>query len=192
MPFITEELWTRFGDSDLLILEDWPVLGAALDDGQAREELGWVVDLISGIRSVRSEMNVPPGAKVPFMLTGASAASREWLATHEAMIVRLARLGAVSLGDEIPKGAARFVHGEAVAGLLIADVIDIAREQARLEKAIGRSEGEAAKLEKKLGNAQFIARAPESVVAEQRARLATEQTTRAKLADALTRLSALQ
>jgi len=192
MPFITEELWTRFGDSELLILEEWPLHGDTLDDKEARAEMGWVVDLISGIRSVRSEMNVPPGAKIPFMLTGASAASREWFATHEAMIVRMARLGAVSAGDAVPKGAVQFVLGEAVAALLIADVIDIEQEKARLEKAIGRCEGEAAKLEKKLGNAQFLARAPDSVVAEQRERLATEQTTRVKLADALIRLLALR
>ena len=192
MPFITEELWTRFGDRELLILEDWPVLGAALDDSQARAQLGWVVNLISAIRSLRAEMNVPPGAKIPFMLTGANATSREWLTTHEAMITRMARLGAVSAGDAVPKGAVQFVHGEAVAGLLIADVIDIAQEKARLEKAINRSEGEATKLERKLANAQFLAKAPQAVVAEQREKLAAGQATRAKLADALMRLSAVQ
>jgi valyl-tRNA synthetase len=86
----------------------------------------------------------------------------------------------------------QFVHGEAVAALLIADAIDIVQETARLEKAIGKSESEAVKLEKKLGNAQFLAKAPPAVVAEQRDRLATEQATRAKLADALTRLAAVQ
>ena len=137
-------------------------------------------------------MNVPPGAKIPFMLTGASPASRRWLAGHEAIIVRMARLGAVSAGDAVPKGAVQFVHGEAVAALLIADAIDIVQETARLEKAIDRSKSEAAKLEKKLGNAQFLARAPKAVVAEQRGRLAAEQATRAKLADALMRLSTMQ
>jgi valyl-tRNA synthetase len=192
MPFITEELWTRFGDSELLIHEEWPQLGAALDDSDARVELAWVVDLISGIRSLRAEMNVPPGAKIAFMLIGANPASRQWLATHEAMIVRMARLGAISAGDTVPKGAVQFVHGEAVAALLIADAIDIVQETARLEKAIGKSESEAVKLEKKLGNAQFLAKAPPAVVAEQRDRLAAEQATRAKLSDALTRLAAVQ
>ena len=192
MPFITEELWTRFGDSELLIHEDWPQLGAALEDGKVRAELEWTVGLISGIRSLRAEMNVPPGAKVPFMLAGASPARRQWLAKHEAMIVRMARLGAVSAGDAVQKGAVQFVHGEATAALLIADAIDIEQEKARLKKAIDKSDGEAAKLEKKLGNAQFLAKAPQTVVAEQRGRLAAEQATRNKLADALTRLAAVR
>ncbi|MDA0663864.1 MAG: class I tRNA ligase family protein, partial [Proteobacteria bacterium] len=191
VPFVTEELWTRFGDSELLIDETWPALGDELADADARAEMEWVIGLITGIRSLRSEMNVPPGAKIPVRLTDANATSLVWLERHNALLTRLARLESVVPSNEIPKGAVQLVHGEAIAALLIAEVIDIAQEKARLEKAIAKTEGEAMKLEKKLGNAQFMAKAPESVVEEQRERLAAEQATRAKLAGALDRLSSV-
>ena len=190
MPFITEELWTRFGDSELLILESWPQLGPDMIDAEAQAEMDWVVALITGVRSVRSEMNIPPGAKIPMLLTDASDTSKGWMKRHNALITRLARLQPAEIGNDIPKGAVQFVHGEAVAALLIADVIDLSQEKARLEKAIAKTESEASKLEKKLGNAQFMAKAPEAVIAEQRERLAAQQATREKLADALTRVSA--
>ncbi|NKB59498.1 MAG: valine--tRNA ligase [Alphaproteobacteria bacterium] len=192
MPFITEELWTQFGGEGdgMLILESWPEFGDALDDDAARAEMDWVIGLISGVRSVRSEMNVPPAARIPLILTGASAPSAAWLDRHSTLIERLARLDSVSTGDAIPEGAVQLVHDDATVALPIAGVIDIAQEQARLKTAIAKSDGDIGKLEKKLGNAQFLAKAPETVVEEQKERLSASQSTRAKLADALERLSA--
>ena len=192
MPFITEELWTQFGSRDggMLIGEAWPDFGESLDDAAVRAEMNWVVDLISGVRSVRSEMNVPPAAQIPMLLTGANETSAAWLDRHGALIRRLARLSSAATGDTVPEGAVQLVHGEATAALPIADVIDIDQEKARLQSAIAKSEGEIGKLEKKLGNQQFLAKAPEAVVEEQRERLAASQSTRDKLADALERLSA--
>ena len=192
MPFITEELWTQFGDTDrgMLIGEAWPNHGDALDDEAVRVEMGWVVDLISGVRSVRAEMNVSPGAQIPLLLTGTNDMSASWLNRHNALIRRMARLSSASLSDTVPKGAVQLVHGEATAALPLADVIDIDEEKARLKTAIAKSDGEISKLEKKLDNQQFLAKAPEQVVEEQRERLTASQTTRAKLADALERLSA--
>ncbi|MDD9924576.1 MAG: valine--tRNA ligase, partial [Rhodospirillaceae bacterium] len=192
MPFITEELWTQFGNRDggMLIGEAWPDFGESLDDAAVRAEMNWVVDLISGVRSVRSEMNVPPAAQIPILLTGANETSAAWLDRHGALIRRLARLSSAATGDAVPEGAVQLVHGEATAALPIADVIDIDQEKARLQSAIAKSEGEIGKLEKKLGNQQFLAKAPEAVVEEQRERLAASQSTRDKLADALERLSA--
>ena len=192
MPFITEELWTQFGSRNggMLIGEAWPDFGESLDDAAVRAEMNWVVDLISGVRSVRSEMNVPPAAQIPMLLTGANETSAAWLDRHGALIRRLARLSSAATGDTVPEGAVQLVHGEAPAALPIADVIDIDQEKARLQSAIAKSEGEIGKLEKKLGNQQFLAKAPEAVVEEQRERLAASQSTRDKLADALERLSA--
>tara|TARA_Y100000588_G_scaffold115613_1_gene126655 strand:- start:500 stop:3151 length:2652 start_codon:yes stop_codon:yes gene_type:complete len=192
MPFITEELWTQFGSCNggMLIGEAWPDFGESLDDAAVRAEMNWVVDLISGVRSVRSEMNVPPAAQIPMLLTGANETSAAWLDRHSALIRRLARLSSAATGDTVPEGAVQLVHGEATAALPIADVIDIDQEKARLQSAIAKSEGEIGKLEKKLGNQQFLAKAPEAVVEEQRERLAASQSTRDKLADALERLSA--
>lgn len=192
MPFITEELWTQFGATDggMLIAEGWPEFGDDLNDEAACAEMGWVVELISGVRSVRAEMNVPPAARIPLLLTGANENSSAWLDRHGALIERLSRLSSVALAEAIPEGAVQLVHGEATAALPIAGVIDIDQEKARLETAIAKSDGEIGKLEKKLGNQQFLAKAPEDVVEEQRERLASSQSTRAKLVDALERLSA--
>jgi len=192
MPFITEELWTQFGDSgdSMLITESWPDHGSESEDETVRAEMGWVVGLISGIRSVRSEMNVPPAAKIPLLVTGANETSVDRLSRHGVLIERLARLSSATAADSIPEGAVQLVHGEATAALPIADVIDIDQEKARLQSAIAKSEGEIGKLEKKLGNQQFLAKAPGEVVEEQRERLAVSQSTRAKLIDALERLSA--
>jgi valyl-tRNA synthetase len=175
----------------MLILESWPEFGEALDDVAAQSEMDWVIRLISGVRSVRSEMNVPPAGRMPLILTGASDTSAAWLERHATLIQRLARLESATTGDVIPEGSVQLVHGEATAALPIAGVIDVAQEQARLKTAIAKSDSEIGKLEKKLGNAQFLSKAPESVVEEQRDRLATSQSTRAKLSDALARLSAL-
>jgi valyl-tRNA synthetase len=192
MPFITEELWTQFGSADggMLITEAWPDYGDALNDDAARSEMGWVIGLISGVRSVRAEMNVPPAARIPLLVTGANETSADWLSRHGAMIERLARLSSTSVADKIPVGAVQLVHGEATAALPIADVIDIDQEKARLQSAITKSEGEIGKLEKKLGNQQFLAKAPKVVVEEQRERLEQSQSTRTKLVDALERLAA--
>ncbi len=192
MPFITEELWTQFGSAEggMLITEAWPDYGDALNDDAARSEMGWVIGLISGVRSVRAEMNVPPAARIPLLVTGANETSADWLSRHGAMIERLARLSSTSVADKIPVGAVQLVHGEATAALPIADVIDIDQEKARLQSAITKSEGEIGKLEKKLGNQQFLAKAPKVVVEEQRERLEQSQSTRTKLVDALERLAA--
>ena len=133
---------------------------------------------------------MPPAAQIPMLLTGANETSTAWLDRHGALIRRLARLSSAATGDTVPEGAVQLVHGEATAALPLADVIDIDQEKVRLKTAIAKSDGEIGKLEKKLDNQQFLAKAPEQVVEEQRERLTASQTTRAKLADALERLSA--
>ena len=107
------------------------------------------------------------------------------------LIRRLARLKDITVGGAIPKGAVQLVQDEATVALPIAGVIDIAQETQRLKKEIARAEGEILKLQKKLSNEQFLQKAPEAVVEEQRERLAEEESARAKLGDALKRLSAV-
>ena len=193
MPFITEELWMQFGygHGRMLVTEAWPEFGDALNDEAVRVEMGWVVGLISGIRSVRSEMNVPPAAQIPMLLTGANKTSTGWLDNHNALIQRLARLSSATTGDAVPEGAVQLVYEEATAALPIADVIDINQEKTRLQSEIAKLDFEIGKLGKKLGNQQFLAKAPGEVVEYQRERLALSQSTRSKLIAAQERLSAL-
>ncbi|MDH5556521.1 MAG: class I tRNA ligase family protein, partial [Alphaproteobacteria bacterium] len=194
MPFITEELWSQFGDKgQRLINAEWPKL-EGLEDKDAADEIGWVIGLISGIRSAKSEMNVPPGSKIPMVLIGAEQANRDRMAAYGELISWLARLDgmeAVDAGTPPPSGSIQIVHREATVALPVGDVIDIAQEKARLEKEIAKEQGEESKVSKKLSNEGFMAKAPQAVVDENRERLAEHQAKVAQLRTALERLSGL-
>jgi valyl-tRNA synthetase len=193
VPFITEELWqTRAERAQPLITTPWPVYDAALVDAAVNAEMDWVVRLISQIRAVRSEMNVPPKAKIPLLLKDADAAAQAALVTHRDLILRLAGLSdAGVLTGEVPKGAVQDVLDGAMIILPIADAIDLEAEKARLLKEISKQDAEIDRFEKKLGNAKFVANAPAEVVDGEREKLGEAQATRARLDEALKRLAAV-
>jgi len=196
-PFITEELWAElaaFGGparEAMLIETDWPTHTAAWIDAQAESEIGWIVSLVTEVRSIRSEMNVPPSAKPPLVLVGANDQTRALLQRHRGLITTLGRLSEVGEAAAAPQGSAPFSIGEATAALSIADFIDLKAARARLEKEIAALTADADKTRRKLGNADFVARAPEEVVEENRERLAEAEASAAKLQAALTRLLAV-
>jgi valyl-tRNA synthetase len=195
-PFLTEELWQRLGESGparegMLITTAWPDLPESYADAEAAAEIGWLIDLVSEIRSIRAEMNVPPGARTPLTLSGAGAATRERLARHRDLILTLARLSSADVAEAAPAGAVPFVIGEATGALAIAEFIDIAAERARLAKEIAALDADIDRTAKKLANADFVARAPEAVVEENRERLAGAEAAKAKLAAARARLDAV-
>jgi valyl-tRNA synthetase len=199
MPFLTEELWEQSGGASakgapaMLITAPWPSYGEGLGDPEAAAELGWVIRVISEIRTVRAEMNVPPGLVIPVaFIRDAGEVTRARLATHRGLILRLARLGDIqSSTAQAPKGAVQIVVDEATIMLPLADLIDIGREKGRLQKEIDKLTGEIDKTENKLANEQFVAKAPPEVIEDQRERLGEAKQARAKLASALERLSAL-
>ena len=192
MPFITETLWEQTAKrSDFLMLQKWPGLDAPFYDEAAANELGWVLKTISQIRSVRADVNVPAGAKVPVSLVGASAETARCVDAHKDVIMRLARLEKFELADVAPAGSVKTVVDEATIVLEIADLIDANEEIARLDKQLGKLGGEITGLEKRLGNEAFVAKAPAEVVAEQRERLTELQGTRDKLSVAREQLAAL-
>jgi valyl-tRNA synthetase len=192
MPHVTEELWKRLGPDDarMLIVDDWPTVYEGLLDADAAAEIDWAIRLISDIRAVRAEMNVPPKAEIPLFHKDASETTRGWMETHGAIIRRLARLSETAVTDQIQKGAIQFVVGEATYGLPLADIIDLDQERARLKKEIDKLGDEIARLEKKLANENFVAKAPPEVVEEQKERRAEAETARGKLAEALDRIAA--
>lgn len=196
MPFITEELWERLADrgakrSSKLILERWSIPSADLRDEAAEGEIDWMIRLISETRSMRAELNVAPGARIPLLLIGASPEVAARLERYQDLIDRLARLEYSTSSDTAPAGAVTFVLDDATVALPLEGVIDFAAEGARLDKEIGRIDTEVAKIEVKLSNAEFVARAPEEVVDEQRERLADYRATREKLAQASLRLKSV-
>ena len=194
-PFITEELWDKLSEfgaprEGMLITTDWPYAPDGWIDEEAEAEVGWLIDLVSEIRSIRAEMNVPPSARAPLTLVGAGPTTRERLERHRDLILTLARLSAAREG-EAPHGAVPFVIGEATGLLSIAEFIDVAAERARLAKEIGVFAVDIDRTAKKLANADFVARAPEEVVEENRERLASAEAGKAKLEAALARLDAV-
>ncbi|HUJ03490.1 MAG TPA: valine--tRNA ligase, partial [Rhizomicrobium sp.] len=167
MPFITEELWARTAEdaqprNALLIEGPWPS-AADTYDAATDNEMRWVIDLVSGVRSIRAEMNVPPSAKIALIVKDASAESIARLERHRDVIATLARLSDVRIESAIPKGSAQFVLNEATVALPLGDVIDFAKERARLEKELQKANDEIARFDAKLANEQFVARAPEEV-----------------------------
>ncbi|MGG5808520.1 valine--tRNA ligase [Falsiroseomonas sp. CW058] len=192
MPFMTEELWHRFGYGPecSLIRAPWPEAAPVAEAEAARAELDWVVKLIGEVRGARAEMNVPPSVTVPLLLQGASAATMERAARWIEAIRRLGRATEVrALDGAAPKGVAQVVVEEATVMLPLAEVIDLGAERARLAKSRGAAEGEARKLSAKLGNADFVSRAAEEVVEETRERLAAAQAEMARLDAALARIA---
>ncbi|CAO4153970.1 valine--tRNA ligase [Methylorubrum aminovorans] len=193
MPFLTEELWAIKGEAlptqrGLLALESWPEL-SAYQNAQAEAEIGWLVDLISEIRSARSETNVPAGAQIPLVLVGADESVRARVERWRETLVRLARLSEIGFAEAAPKNAVQLLVRGSVAALPLEGIVDLAAEVARLKKEAGKARTEIGKIEGKLGNADFLARAPEEVVDEQRERRDAEAARLAKIEEALARLS---
>ncbi len=191
MPFITEEIWDKTGhraEHGPLIGQPWPVPPAL--DPAADAEMGWLVKLISDIRSARAELNVPAGAKLRMLVVGGNDVTARRLETHKPAIERLARIEGIETAATSPKGSLQIVVGEATYALPVTDVIDLKAEGARLQKEIKKLADEVVKIDAKLGNAAFVAKAPEEVVEEQRERRLQAQQTGARLGTALERLGA--
>jgi valyl-tRNA synthetase len=192
-PFISEELWRVTGQhgpkrSGLLIEAAWPDYSALERDAAAGAEMNWVRRLISEVRSVRAEMNVPPANKLALRLKGASSAEGDWLARHNELILRMARLESAIVAEEIAKGSAQIVVGQGTAGLALEGVIDFAKERARIAKEVQRAEGEIQRIDHKLANGDFVARAPEEVIDEHKEKRAEYAAVLAKLTEAMRRL----
>ena len=194
MPFITEELWQRIGEAaggrkTMLITADWPQL-SGLEDAEADAEIAWVIDLISEVRSVRSEMNVPPAAKTPLVICGSPKLIKARIKRHGETLQRLARLSAITLEAAPPKGAVQIVMKDAVLALPLADVVDLSAEGERLKREIEKVKSDIEKLDAKLGDEKFTSRAPEHVVEENRERRAQASEAQKRLNEALKRLEA--
>lgn len=190
MPFVTEELWNAIGGRDKhLMVTDWPSFDASLENKDAADELNWAIGLITSVRSVRAEMNVPAGAQIEMLQMGDGAGAH--IETYGPLIQRLARLSSIGSADAAPKGAVQVIHEGATFALPLGDVIDIAAEKARLEKEIAKATKEIAGIDKKLANKNFVDRAPKEVVDEQHRRNADYEAQLEKLNAAMARLKEL-
>ena len=186
MPFITEELWAVTGKHDaLLALNVWPS-HTGLSDDKAEAEIGWVIDLVTAIRSVRAEMNIT--AAIPLVLAGASAETKARAERWSEFIKRLARVSDISSAAAPPQGSVQLVVRGETAALPLKGVIDIAAERARLGKEMQKADADIARVDAKLNNPNFMARAPEEVVEEEKEKREEAVARKAKIAEALERL----
>ena len=192
MPFITEELWGDLSErSKMLVHADWPTYGPELVDRDADREMNWVIALIEEIRSVRMQMHVPAGAKIPILVTAMEEQSFQAWERNEVLIKKLARIDHLEKTLSFPKGCATLTVSGASFGLPLADIIDIDEERARLHKSLDKLGKELGGLRSRLNNPKFVVSAPEDVVNETRANLTLREEEEAQMKAALERLADL-
>jgi valyl-tRNA synthetase len=192
MPFISEELWRVTAEKGparhhMLALDAWPAHDG-LDDEVAEGEIGWVIDLITAIRSVRVEMNIPAATMLPLVLANASPQTAIRARHWSEFIQRLARIAEISFADAPPQGAVQLVVRGDVAALPLKGVIDLDAERARLVKEMAKCDADIARVDAKLNNPNFVSRAPEEVVEEEKEKREEALARKAKIAEALQRL----
>ena len=187
MPFITEELWHAMGARDHeLIVARWPNADARSIDPEAGREIDWLIRLVSEVRSSRTELNVPPGARLAVHLRDASPETIERFERLAPAISRLARIDRAE--GEASGGAAQVVVDEATFVLPLEGVIDLAAERTRLTKAIEAAAKERDSLAGRLNNPSFVERAKPEAVEKARADHAEKAAEADRLSAALSRL----
>jgi valyl-tRNA synthetase len=178
MPFITETLWKRFpgrppGAS--ISTSAWPGPDEQAADPGALTGFGAVQEIVRAVRSIRAEYGVPPGQAVRVAIAGPSVAVREAVATDSATICRLAKVSELIAPSEVEgtaAGHAVLTDGSALS-VPLGDLIDLDKECSRLGAELTRLESQITAQERKLGNEQFVAKAPATVVQSERDKLAS-------------------
>ena len=191
IPFVTETIWDDFGFGPELSLSrsSWPHAARVHEAASARAEMDWVVRFITGVRTVRAEMNVPPSVLCPVLLRDAAPETLARALQWQDVAKRMARISDIAPSPATPPpGCAQLVLDEATLLLPLAGLIDIGAERTRLQRDLARALEEAEKVARKMGNADFVARAKPEVVAENRARETTARADAARLEAALARL----
>lgn len=195
MPFVTEELWERRASGralsqGFLMHHSWPRYDI-VRDADADAEIEWVLDLITEIRSLRNDLGVPAGSKIPLSLVSAGPVIEDRALRHEDILKRLARLEDIVLDDVVPAGAVSTVVGETIVALNIADQIDVDEARKRLDKEIAQLDKDITSTGKKLGNEAFVSKAPPEIVEENRDRIVDWTDRREKLKGARKSLEGL-
>ncbi|AXW86761.1 valine--tRNA ligase [Lonsdalea britannica] len=198
IPFITETIWQRVKvlkgiDADTIMLQPFPAFDAALEDSQALHDLEWIKQTIIAVRNIRAEMNIAPSKPLEMLLRDSNAEAQRRINENLSFIKTLARLESIDVlpaGDKGPVSVAKLVDG---AELLIpmAGLIDKASELDRLAKEVAKIDGEISRIESKLANEGFVARAPEAVVAKEREKLTHYADAKAKLKEQQATIAAL-
>jgi valyl-tRNA synthetase len=189
MPFITEELWEVTAPkrrASILALAAWPSARPHFID--AHEEVGWLIDLVSAVRSVRAEMNVPASSLIQLVLVNPSDLTRQRAQLWDASLNRLARISGTIFAEKAPEGAVQLLVRGEVAALPLKGVIDFSAEKARLDKELTKAEADIKRVDAKLANEKFVANAPEEIVEEEKEKRDAAVARKMKIVEALERL----
>ncbi|MGP2411157.1 valine--tRNA ligase [Yersinia sp. 2538 StPb PI] len=198
IPYITETIWQRVKTlkgitADTIMLQPFPEYDASQVDEKALSDLEWIKQTIIAVRNIRAEMNIAPGKPLEVILRGASAEAQRRVLENQSFIQSLARLSSLTLladGDKGPVSVTKLVEGAEVL-IPMAGLIDKATELDRLAKEVAKLEAEIERIESKLGNEGFVARAPEAVVAKERERMAACAEAKQKLIEQQAVIAAL-
>ncbi len=198
MPFITEELWQMIAplagkSGDTIMTQPYPIADQSKIDKVAETELEWVKNFITGVRKIRSEMDIPPGKPLPVLIQNATESDKICFNTNQNFIETLAKLESVTwlnADDTAPESAMALV-GEMQILIPLAGLIDKEAELARLEKEIGKLKINIEKGEAKLQNAGFVDKAPEAVVEKERQRVAELSKSLQQLQEQVVKISDL-
>ncbi|MFW5388286.1 MULTISPECIES: valine--tRNA ligase [unclassified Yersinia (in: enterobacteria)] len=198
IPYITETIWQRVKTlkgitADTIMLQPFPEYDASQVDEKALSDLEWIKQTIIAVRNIRAEMNIAPGKPLEVILRGASAEAQRRVLENQSFIQSLARLSSLTLladGDKGPVSVTKLVEGAEVL-IPMAGLIDKATELDRLAKEVAKLEAEIERIEGKLGNEGFVARAPEAVVAKERERMAACAEAKQKLIEQQAVIAAL-
>jgi valyl-tRNA synthetase len=161
---------------------------ADFTDPAAEAEIGWLVDLLTAIRSVRAEMNIPPATLTPLVLAGTSAETKERVPRWRDVIKRMARLSDISFAERAPEGAVQLLVRGEVAALPLKGVIDLAAEKARLDEEIAKADADIKRVDAKLSNEKFVANAPDEIVEKEKEKREAAVARKEKILEALERL----
>ena len=197
MPFITEEIWHALHPDrteDSIMVQPYPVFHPEAVDEEAEQRMGLLMDVIRAVRNIRSEMNLPPGQELTAIVIPKVDIVETQLRSHETYVRRLARLGEIHYqpDGERPRGAALAVVDGAEIHVPLAGLVNLQEENKRLEREIGKVANDQAAVQRKLGDAKFVERAPEEVVEKERERAAQLEEKRLSLEKSLERLHQIQ
>ncbi|MEM7291880.1 MAG: class I tRNA ligase family protein, partial [Pseudomonadota bacterium] len=198
MPYITEELWQKVGplagsEHASIMVAPYPVSQPEKIDAEAEAEIDWIKQFVLGVRKIRAEMDIAPGKPLPVLVAPSDATDAQRAEDHGSLIKFLARVESIDIlaaGDEAPESAPALI-GDTQILIPMSGLIDKDAEVSRLQKEIAKLEAEIKRLSGKLNNEQFVAKAPEAVVAKERERLAETESSKQQLADQLAKIQSM-
>jgi valyl-tRNA synthetase len=200
MPYLTEEIWQTLpkpsGAPGSIMITLYPIADEALRDPEVEKQMELLMETTVALRNLRAEYNLPGSKPITAHLRVADPVKRDTLRTHAALVERGSRFTLSVEGETAPKvegfAARAVVAGDIEVVVPLADVVDIGAEKTRLEKDLAKARKDAEGLERKLGNASFVERAPAEVVEENRARLAETKATATRLEAAIAALAVVK